>query len=91
MVTHMKTTVDIADDLLLRAKREAEASGMTLRSLIEEGLRVVLSRKPAAKRRPIEPVTFRGKGLQVEFKGRGWDAVRDAIYGGDAADGDGGR
>lgn len=44
MVTHMKTPIDIADDLLLRAKREAEASRTTLRSLIEEGLRPVLER-----------------------------------------------
>jgi hypothetical protein len=81
MVTHMKTTVDIADDLLLRAKQEAEASHTTLRSLIEEGLREVLGRKSAASRPPIKPVTFRGTGLQPEFRGKGWDAIRDAIYG----------
>lgn len=37
VATLMKTTADIADDLLLRAKREAEASQTTLRSHIEEG------------------------------------------------------
>ena len=81
MVTHMKTTVDIADDLLLRAKREAKASQTTLRSLIEEGLREVLGRKALSKQKPIKPVTFRGKGLQPAFRGKGWDAIRDAIYG----------
>lgn len=80
MVTHMKTTVDIADDLLLRAKREAEASQTTLRSLIEEGLREVLGRKASSTQKPIKPVTFRGRGLQPEFRGKGWDAIRDAIY-----------
>jgi hypothetical protein len=80
MVTHMKTTVDIADDLLLRAKQEAEASHTTLRSLIEEGLREVLGRKSAAIQPPIKPVTFRGTGLQPEFRGQGWDAIRDAIH-----------
>ena len=84
MVTHMKTTVDIADDLLLRAKREAAASHTTLRSLIEAGLREVLGRKAAVQRPPIKPVTFRGKGLQPEFSGKGWDAIRDAVYGNDA-------
>lgn len=78
MVTHMKTTVDIADDLLLRAKREAEASHTTLRSLIEDGLREILGRKAAAKRRPVKPVTFRGKGLQREFRGKSWEAIHDA-------------
>lgn len=83
MVTHMKTTVDIADDLLLRAKQEAEASRTTLRSLIEEGLREVLGRKSAARPASIEPVTFRGNGLQPEFQGKGWDAIRDAVHGAD--------
>jgi len=81
VVTHMKTTVDIADDLLLRAKKEAEASSTTLRSLIEEGLREVLSRKSSAKQKLVKPVTFRGKGLQPEFHDKGWDAIRDSIYG----------
>lgn len=80
MVAHMKTTVDIADDLLLRAKKQAEASRTTLRSLIEEGLREVLGRTAVPGRPSITPVTFRGEGLQPEFRGKGWDAVRDAIY-----------
>ncbi|MEX0670560.1 MAG: hypothetical protein WD060_08910 [Pirellulales bacterium] len=80
----MKTTVGIADDLLLRAKREAATSHTTLRSLIKAGLREVPSRKAAAERPPIKPFTFRGKGLQQEFRGKGWDAIRDAVYGTDA-------
>ena len=79
----MKTTIDIADDLLLRAKQEAEASKTTLRSLVEAGLREVLGRRSAAKRPQVKPVTFRGKGLQPEFRGKGWDAIRDAVYGSD--------
>lgn len=78
----MKTTVDIADDLLLRAKKEAEASRTTLRSLIEEGLREVLGRKSESRQKSVIPVTFRGKGLQPEFRGQGWDRIRDTIYGG---------
>lgn len=81
MVTHMKTTIDIADDLLLRAKQEAKASQTTLRSLIEAGLREILGRSSASKRKPVEAVTYRGEGLQPEFKGKGWDAMREAIYG----------
>ena len=38
----MKTTVEIHDALLLRAKRQARENGYTLRSLIEEGLRRVM-------------------------------------------------
>jgi hypothetical protein len=34
----MKTTIDIADDLLRRAKQEALERGTTLRAIIEEAL-----------------------------------------------------
>ncbi len=39
----MRTSVHIPDDLLKRAKQKAAAEGRTLTSLIEEGLRTVLS------------------------------------------------
>ena len=39
----MRTTLDIHDDLLIRAKRHAMASGRTLRAVVEDGLRMVLS------------------------------------------------
>ena len=38
MVTHMKTTVDIADSLFEAARRAAARERTTLRALIEEGL-----------------------------------------------------
>lgn len=81
MGSHMKTTVDIADHVLLRAKALAEASNTTLRRLIEEGLRRVLDDAESSKSGEIEWVTFGGQGLQPEFRDKGWDSVRDAIYG----------
>lgn len=44
----MRTTVHIPDDLLARAKIKAAEDGRTLTSMIEEGLRTVLAKKPAA-------------------------------------------
>jgi hypothetical protein len=38
----MRTTVDIPDDLLRRAKSEAALRGRKLKDLVEEGLRRVL-------------------------------------------------
>jgi hypothetical protein len=40
----MKTTIDIADDLISRAKVIQKRDDVTLRSLIEEGLRLALDR-----------------------------------------------
>ena len=48
-----RTTVRLPDDLLKKAKRKAAREGRTLTSLIEDGLRLVLtdqSTKPKAKR-----------------------------------------
>ena len=39
----MRTTVDIPDELLRRAKSEAALRGRKLKDLVEEGLRLVLA------------------------------------------------
>jgi hypothetical protein len=78
----MKTTVEISDALLDEARRVAERRGVTLRTLIEEGLRGVVR---AQRRRPafrLRDASFTGNGLSPEFEGAGWDCVRDASYGG---------
>ena len=43
-VTHMKTTIEIADDLLTRSREFARERGLTLRALVEEGLALALAR-----------------------------------------------
>jgi hypothetical protein len=78
MVTHMKTTIEIADNLLARAKARARAQHITLRSLIEESLAATLDQPlPTIK---ITPVTFKGNGLRRKFEDASWDKIRDAIY-----------
>lgn len=44
-----RTTVRLPDDLIRRAKRKAAAEGRTLTSLIEDGLRRVLSEREPTK------------------------------------------
>ncbi len=78
MVTHMKTTIEIADSLLLRAKARAREKHITLRSLIEESLAATLDQPVRAAQ--VKPVTFKGKGLSSEFEGASWDQIREAIY-----------
>jgi hypothetical protein len=78
MVTHMKTTIEISQPLLLRAKARARERRITLRSLIEESLAIALDQPQLATR--VQPVTFKGKGLSREFEGASWDQLREAIY-----------
>lgn len=45
----MKTTIDIHDELLARAKRHARSAGVPLRAVVEQGLRVVLDASGSAE------------------------------------------
>ena len=64
-----RTTVRLPEELLHRAKRKAAAEGRTLTSLIEQGLRLVVSDKskprPATHNDP--PVSQARGGLRPGF------------------------
>jgi hypothetical protein len=44
MLRHMRTTVRLSESLMERARQEADRRGVTLTSLIEQGLQLVLRR-----------------------------------------------
>jgi hypothetical protein len=72
----MKTTIEIDDRLLERAKRHAAAHGTTLRAVVEEALRARLAPRPEGKARyRFAPPTVRGsRPPAVEV------ADRNALY-----------
>ena len=77
----MKTTIEIPDDLLEEAKKVAATEQITLRSLVEEGLRWVLSRR----RKRIARFTLRdagvdGRGVRDGVTEGDWDSIRETIY-----------
>jgi hypothetical protein len=81
MATHMKTTIDIADELLREAKSVAHRKGTTLRALMEAGLRHVLGEfKRPRKASRIKPVTVKGRGLTPEAQRLGAHAMILALY-----------
>ena len=49
MVSHMKTTIDLPDELFIAAKKRAAASRTTLRAMFERGLRRELAGAPTAR------------------------------------------
>ncbi len=61
----MRTTVRLNENLLRQAKRTAHDNGETLTSLIEQGLRLVLtrSRRPRRRKRVKLPVSRAGGGV----------------------------
>ena len=76
----MKTTIEIADDLLDRAKRQARREKKTLREIIEDALRRQLSDGKTAETFRLKRHTFKGKGLQPGIVEGDWESVRDTIY-----------
>jgi len=83
MVTHMKTTIDIADAILDLAKEVAARDGVTVRSLVEEGLREVLAKRRARRARfRLRDASFKGKGLRPGADLSDWSAIASSIYGG---------
>lgn len=59
----MKTTLDIDDELLVRAKALAARERKSLTALIEEGLRLRLrARGPAGSRKDVALPVYHGSG-----------------------------
>jgi predicted amino acid racemase len=50
MGTRMKTTIELSDVLFTNAKKLAQRNNVTMRSLIEEGLRKVIAESSQEKR-----------------------------------------
>ena len=76
----MKTTIDIADDLLEKAKRKAQRENRTLREVIEEALRKQLGSKAPAGRFRLARRAFKGKGLQSSIVEGDWTTLRGLVY-----------
>ena len=85
MYTHMKTTIDISDAVLMTAKATAAREGTTVRALVEEGLRKVLAERKGRAGFRLRKVTFRGRGLRPEVREGGWEVLRDLAYEGHGA------
>ncbi len=80
----MKTTIEIADPLLARARRVAARRGTTVRALVEEGLRRVVAEERAPGRFTLRDASYGSGGLRPEAQG-GWERIRDLAYGGRGA------
>ena len=85
MVSHMKTTIEIADPLLAAAKELAAKEKTTLRAVVETGLRRVLEEHEQLPPFRLRDGSFKGRGFQPEFRDASWERIRDAIYEGHGA------
>ena len=76
----MKTTIEISDDLARTAKAYAARNNITLRSLIESGLRLTLRADRQRRGFKLKDASVRGDGLQPPYRDADWPRIRDSIY-----------
>ena len=76
----MKTTIEIADDLANRAKAYAARHNITLRALVERGLREVLRVDRQQAGFKLKDASIGGRGLQTEYRDADWSRIREAVY-----------
>lgn len=78
----MKTTIDIANDLAVRAKELAAKRRTTFRAVVEEGLRMVLEGDRIATQYRLPDKSVQGRGLHREFRTKPWSDILETSYGG---------
>lgn len=76
----MKTTLEISDPLLREARKTAAREGITLRALMEHGLRLAVAEKSKRVEFKLRDVSFKGKGLQPDLADASWDKLRELAY-----------
>ena len=76
----MKTTIDISDDLAARAKAYAAKERITLRSLVERGLREILRFEERREQFELRDASVGGRGLQAGYEDADWSRIREVSY-----------
>jgi hypothetical protein len=76
----MRTTIEISDPLLREARKLAEREGITLRALVERGLRRVVAETEPHLPFKLRRASFKAKGLQADMRGASWDKLRNSTY-----------
>jgi len=80
----MKTTLDIKDDLLIRAKRLAKRTGKPLRAVVEDSLRLVLAQSEVKPSYNMPDCAVGDPKADDPLELMTWQDLRETIYGNDS-------
>ncbi|BFU96537.1 MAG: hypothetical protein NTNFB02_32590 [Nitrospira sp.] len=80
MVSRMKTTIQISDSLFEEARKLAHRERTTLKALVEQGLRLIVSERKRRNGFRLRKATFKGQGLQPRLSGASWEQIRELSY-----------
>lgn len=75
----MKTTIELPDALFTQARRFADAHDMTMKAMVEEGLRKVMASSKPGKPFKLRDGSFDG-GSGMSPKLKSWEQIRDIVY-----------
>jgi hypothetical protein len=85
IASNMKTTIDIPEALLDEARKVASRDGVTVKALVEQGLRRVLAERKRKRAFRLRKATFKGNGLQPGVEESSWARIRELAYEGRGA------
>ena len=77
---YMKTTIEISDELAARAKAFAARERLTLRAVVEQGIRLVLREAKSPAEFRLRDASVGGRGMRAEFEDSDWTRIREAAY-----------
>ncbi len=77
----MKTTLDIRDELLIRARKLAKRSGRPLRAVVEEGLRLALEQADRKGSYKLPDCSVGDPTHDDPLEALSWQDLRDTMYG----------
>ncbi len=77
----MKTTIDIQDDLLRRAKKLAKRTGRPLRAVVEDGLRATLAMAEHTEKYQLPDLSVGDPDNDDPLERYTWQDLRAEIYG----------
>jgi hypothetical protein len=75
----MRTTIELNDELLRKAKRRAADGGTTLKDIVEQALRSMLEARPKSAGGYTLKWKPRGGGMQPGVNFDDWNALRDRM------------
>lgn len=77
----MKTTLDIQDELLIRAKKLAKKTGKPLRAVVEESLQATLAVAEEAPKYVLPDMSVGDASADDPLERLSWQDLRSEIYG----------
>lgn len=81
MLWHMRTSIDIPDPLLRRAKKLAQRRGTTLRQLLIDGLLSVVEQGTRTSDYQMQDCSFGSGGLVEGLSWSDTDSLDELVYG----------